>query len=121
MLRDAHVVLAWTMVLSNAVAGLWALAVHLRPAWQTPWLWRYTLVAQLTVFAQVTVGVVLMNVEDLDPPQFHVLYGFSAPIAVGIIYSYRQQLDEHRYLLYGLGGLFVMGLGIRAMFLDGGL
>ena len=39
-----------------------------------------------------------------------------APIlAVGIIYSYRAQLAPHRYLLYGLGGLFLMGLGIRAM------
>ena len=49
--------------------GREGLMEYLRPAWQTPWLWRYTLAAQLTVFAQVTVGVVLMNVEDLDPPQ----------------------------------------------------
>jgi hypothetical protein len=35
--------------------------------------------------------------------------------SVGIIYSYREQVAAHRYLLYGLGGLFLMGLGIRAM------
>ena len=35
--------------------------------------------------------------------------------SVGIIYSYRHQLAGRRYLLYGLGGLFLMGLGIRAM------
>ena len=34
---------------------------------------------------------------------------------MGIIYSYRQQMEKQRYLLYGLGSLFIMGLGIRAM------
>jgi hypothetical protein len=34
---------------------------------------------------------------------------------VAIIYSYRHQLEKYRYLLYGGGGLFLMGLGIRAM------
>jgi hypothetical protein len=34
---------------------------------------------------------------------------------VGILYSYRQQIRYRIYLLYGFGGLFVMGLGIRAM------
>ena len=33
---------------------------------------------------------------------------FVAIIAVGIIYSYRHQLRQRIYLLYGLGGLFVM-------------
>jgi hypothetical protein len=37
---------------------------------------------------------------------------------VAIIYSYRSQLRHRVYLLYGLGGLFVMGLGIRAMVLS---
>ena len=52
------------------------------------------------------------------PPVFYgwfVLMASVAIIAVGIIYSYRQQLRERIYLLYGLGGLFIMGLGIRAM------
>jgi hypothetical protein len=44
-----------------------------------------------------------------------MFYGFVAFIAVGILYSYRQQLRERVYLLYGFGGLFVMGLGIRAL------
>ena len=44
-----------------------------------------------------------------------MFYGFVAIIAVGIIYSYRQQMRHRLYLLYGLGGLFVMGLGIRAI------
>ena len=34
---------------------------------------------------------------------------------MAIIYSYRPQLRHRLYLLYGLGSLFLMGLGIRAM------
>ena len=44
-----------------------------------------------------------------------MFYGFVAIIAVAIIYSYRDQMQADRYLLYGFGGLFLMGLGIRAM------
>jgi hypothetical protein len=44
-----------------------------------------------------------------------MFYGFVAIIAVAIIYSYRIQMRHRLYLLYGLGSLFVMGLGIRAM------
>jgi hypothetical protein len=53
--------------------------------------------------------------QHIKAPQFHMFYGFVAIIAVGIIYSYRAQLRHRIYLLYGLGGLFVMGLGIRAL------
>jgi hypothetical protein len=44
-----------------------------------------------------------------------MFYGFLGIIAVGILYSYRPQVQQWRYLLYGFGGLFIMGLGIRAM------
>jgi hypothetical protein len=67
------------------------------------------------VFVQVALGVGLVAGQDIKAPQFHMFYGFVAIIAVGIIYSYRQQLRHRIYLLYGLGGLFVMGLGIRAL------
>ena len=47
--------------------------------------------------------------------QFHAFYGFVALATVGIIYSYRHQVAAHLYLLYGLGGLFLMGLALRAI------
>ena len=43
------------------------------------------------------------------------MYGFSAVIAVGILYSYRTSsfMRGKEYLLYGGGCLFIMGLGLR--------
>ena len=67
------------------------------------------------MFVQVGLGVALMSAEDVEPPDFHMLYGFAGIITVGIVYSYRDSMREKRYLLYGFGGLFLMGLGIRAM------
>ncbi|MBV9286165.1 MAG: hypothetical protein JO176_16205 [Acidimicrobiia bacterium] len=67
------------------------------------------------MFVQVGLGVGLVAGQHIKAPQFHMFYGFVAIIAVGIIYSYRAQLRHRLYLLYGLGGLFVMGLGIRAL------
>lgn len=67
------------------------------------------------MFIQVILGVILVNKYKLQFPKFHAFYGFVGIIAVAIVYSYRFQLKHRLYLLYGLGGLFIMGLGIRAM------
>lgn len=114
-LLDVHAWTAWVVVVSNALAGLWALAAHWLPAARRRSLWWFTVAAQLTIVAQVILGVLLVTTEDREAPQFHMFYGFVALASVGIIYSYRQQLAAHKYLLYGLGGLFLMGLAIRAM------
>jgi hypothetical protein len=114
-LHDAHVAVAWVVVVTNALAGLWALGAHWLPTLRRQQLWWFTLAAELTIVAQVILGVLLVTTEEREAPQFHMFYGFVALASVGIIYSYRQQLEPHKYLLYGLGGLFLMGLAIRAM------
>jgi hypothetical protein len=114
-LRDAHVVGAWVVVVGNAVAGLWAMGAHHWAGLRHPSLWWFTAVAEIAIAIDVVLGVILIAREDREAPQFHSFYGFVALASVGIIYSYRHQLAGRRYLLYGLGGLFLMGLGIRAM------
>lgn len=116
-LADLHDAGAWVVVVGNAVAGLWALAAHWRPALRGRALWGFTIVAQVAIFVQVALGVAHQNVDGVEPTDFHTLYGFATLFAVGIIYAYRAQVEEKVYLLYGLGGLFLMGMGIRAMVL----
>ena len=113
--HDAHVVVAWIVIVSNALAGLWALGAHWLPALRRRELWWFTIAAELTIVVEIVLGVLLVTREDREAPQFHMFYGFVALASVGIIYSYRQQLRRQVYLLYGLGGLFLMGLAIRAM------
>jgi hypothetical protein len=106
---------AWFVVVGNAIAGLWALGAHWRPGLRRRALWWLTVAAEVAIAVEVVLGVLLVTAEDREAPQFHMFYGFVALASVGIIYSYRQQLADRKYLLYGLGGLFLMGLGIRAM------
>jgi hypothetical protein len=102
---------------SNGLAGLWALVANWQPALRRRALWWFTVAAQVSIFVEVGFGVGLVSVDDYVAPEFHAFYGFIAIIAVGIIFSYRSQMQHRLYLLYGLGGLFVMGLAIRSMVL----
>lgn len=120
MLRDLHVSWAWVVIIGNALAGIWALSAHRVTQLRSRALWWFTGLVQFSVFVQVALGVALVNKHKIGFPQFHAFYGFVAIIAIAIIYSYRAQLKSRVYLLYGFGGLFLMGLGIRAMLVGQG-
>ena len=119
-LSALHEGFAWVLILGNGLAGVWSLGAHRFVALRTRALWWFTVFAETAVFVQVGLGVGMVAGQEIDAPQFHMFYGFVAIIAVGVIYSYRQQLKHRLYLLYGFGGLFVMGLGIRAMLVGTG-
>ena len=114
-LTNLHTSWAWVVIIGNALAGIWALSAHKVVALRSRALWWFTACTQLSVFIQVILGVIMVNRDKREFPQFHAFYGFVAIIAIAIIYSYRAQLKSRVYLLYGFGGLFLMGLAIRAM------
>ncbi len=115
LLRELHVASAWVVVIGNGVAGLWALGAHWLVALRVRALWWFVAAVQVAVFVQVAFGVAMVAGEEVEVDSLHMFYGFLAIVAVGIMYSYRDQLRHRLYLLYGLGGLFLMGLLIRAM------
>ncbi len=117
-LRGFHEGWAWVAVISNGVAGAWCLTGHWVRGFRSTAMWWFTAFAELAMFVEVGLGVGMVAGQGVEGPRFHMFYGFLALIAIAILYSYRQQVQNRLYLLYGLGGLFVMGLGIRAMFLD---
>jgi hypothetical protein len=114
-LLEVHTSWSWIMIIGNGLAGLWALVAHKNIALRSRALWWFTGIAQVAVFVQVVLGVAVVNRDKIEYPAFHAFYGFVAIIAIAIIYSYRAQLKSKMYFLYGFGGLFIMGLGIRAM------
>jgi len=118
-LTELHEALAWFLVLSNAAVGVWALAAQWLPAMRIKVIWWAVIVAELSTFAIAIVGVLIVNRYDIELDSFHALYGFSTIVAVGILHSYRGSpfVKDKVYLMYGLGSLFIMGLGIRAMYL----
>jgi predicted transporter len=105
------------VIIGNGFAGLWALGAQWKPALRTRALWWFTVFVEFAIFVQVALGVGMVAGQHREAPQFHMFYGFVAIIAVGIAYSYRQSewVRLHVYGFYGGVGLFLMGLGIRAM------
>ena len=118
MISQAHAWLAWTVVIGNGAAGLWALGAHAVDRLRRRELWAFVAVVQVLLFVQVALGTFLLSRVDGDAPQGHTLYGFLTLFAVAILYGYRVQLHHIRFLIYGFGSLFIMGLAIRAMLLD---
>lgn len=79
-------------------------------------MWLVAGLAQVSIAIQVMLGVAVQTSDGFDATSLHQFYGFIAFASVGIIYSYRQQLKEWEYLLYGGGHLFLMGLALRAFY-----
>ena len=114
-LLGIHMAWAWVVIIGNAMAGLWALGANWIPGLRTRALWWFTVAVESAVLVQVLLGVGLVAGQKIDAPKFHMFYGFVGFVTVGLLYSYREQMRHRLYLLYGFGGLFLMGLGIRAI------
>lgn len=114
-LYDVHVWFAWVTLGLNVGAGAWALAAHWRAELRSRAMWWLVLVAEAAIAVQVLLGSALVIFQDWNVPDFHAFYGYATLISVGIIYAYRSQLRARKYLLYGLGGLFLSGMIIRSM------
>lgn len=116
-LRDLHADWAWVVVISNGVVGLWSSAAHWVAPLRVRAMWWFVVAAELSIFAQVGMGVWLLSVHHVAAPAFHTFYGFVTLISVLILFAYRNQLRANLFLLYGVGSIFLMGLGLRAIVL----
>ena len=99
----------------NAIAGVIALvAWRWKPA-RGKYVWIVTIIAEAALMLQVLVGTILVASKDYVAPRFHMFYGFvrSSPSASRT--STVSQMRGRREMFYGLVGLFLMGLGIRAV------
>ena len=111
---DVHRVWAWVAISANGVAGAIGLVIWKRWEWRGRWYWWVTAAAQVAMLIQVLLGVIAVSDKSIVAPRFHMFYGFVAFVTIGLVYSYRSQMRGREELLYGLAGLFIMGLGLRA-------
>ena len=115
---DIHKDWGYVAIVLNAIAGLYALAAWRWKKLRGRPLWIVTIVAEVTILIQVLLGTILVAGDEAyrkAVPRFHMFYGFLIFLTIGLLYQYRSQMKGRVELLYGLGGLFVMGLGIRAV------
>jgi hypothetical protein len=117
VLFDIHKVWGYCAIVANFLAGVHLLGAWRWPRWRNRFVWWPTIIAEAMMMIQVFLGVLLVSVQHYEPPRFHMFYGFVAFITVGLLYSYKYVWKARGWmeLAYGLGGLFIMGLGIRAV------
>ena len=114
-LLDFHKVWGYVAIGANALVGVLALIAWRARAFRGRWLWIATIIAESAMMLQVVVGAILVASKDYTVVRFHMFYGFLAFLTVGLAYQFRNQMRGRREMLYGLAGLFLMGLGIRAV------
>lgn len=98
----------------SGVVGLWGVAMYRRATTPRVYLWAVA-IAIVSLLAQVTLGVLAMSLEDIDPGNQHVFYGVVIAVTFTFAYIYRAQFRKRPNLYYGLLLLFTMGLGIRGI------
>jgi hypothetical protein len=114
LIFDSHRVLGYAAIVANAIAGTSALVAWRVARLRGRWVWAVTIAAEVLILSQVVLGTVLVAAYDFEPPRIHMFYGFLVFVTVGLAYQYRDVLRGRTELLYGLVGLFIMGLAIRA-------
>ena len=87
LLLDLHDGWAWFVVIGNGLAGVWALAAHWFPRCARGRCGGSPPSSRSRSSSRSALGVALVNEEKIDPPQFHMFYGFVAFIAVALIYA----------------------------------
>ena len=111
----------YVAIVANALVGVAALGVrwyrrtHDLPRDRERPLWIATIVAEAALMLQVLVGTILVAAGNYKPVRFHMFYGFVAFLTVGLAYQYRRSMRGRLEMFYGLVGLFLMGVGIRAV------
>lgn len=118
-MRDAHLVTGWVLISVNALAGAWCLLAHRYARLRGRVLWGVVIAGQALAFVQAVIGAVLSQQDGVVLDDMHALYGFSAIVAAMILYAYRTSpfMRGKEHLLYGVGSLFIMGLGLRELVL----
>ncbi len=111
---ELHHFLGWVVAAVTFVAGCWALASNWVSGLAGRPMWLFVGFSQVLVVVQVTLGAWLLGAAGRTVNDLHAFYGFVAFASVAIIYSYRHSVKDPR-LLYGVGGLWLMGLALRTI------
>lgn len=114
-LFDFHRTWGYVAIVLNALAGIYALLAWKFRKLRSVWVLRSTIVAEAALIIQVAAGIILISSKEYTAPRFHIFYGYVAFITIGGVYTYRKAIRRKRELWLGLIGLFLMGVGIRAV------
>jgi hypothetical protein len=111
-----HDRLATTIIMFFLIAGLWGLIEFARGGQLGGNIAGALIIGQVLIVLQGALGMVLFLWGDRPESLVHLLYGFTAVLALPFVWSYvRDRAPRQGLLLYSLVALFIVGLAIRGM------
>ena len=92
-----------TLILANAVVGIWGLIAYRRDAPPGGWYVQALAIAQTAVIAQATLGLVLLSQGHRPGDKLHFAYGLIPLLAVAYPYALRGEDGRRNLLLFSAG------------------
>lgn len=114
-MAELHLPFVWAVVVLNGAAGLWVSTANWVETARRREMWWFVIATQVVTSLQVAFSMIVNRGDDPAVADFNPFYGALVLMSIGILFSYRQQVHEHLYLLYGLGSLWIMGLTLRTI------
>ena len=103
-------------MLYSLALGLYGLKIYFRKRAISSGFWGTLVLGELLYLAQVVVGLVMLFQSARPERSVHLLYGVLPVIVLPAAYAFTRGRDDHNAALsYGLIGLFLAGVAIRAM------
>lgn len=111
-----HAGLADTVRLFTLVVGVWALVNYVRREGLSASYWGALVIGELVLAAQAILGAILYVQGGRPPRIIHFLYGVLVLMVWPGIFAFTEGRDGRREALYyGIAGLFLFGLAMRAI------
>jgi hypothetical protein len=110
-----HGLFAWALVLYFVALALWGLFLAVRRLPITPAYGGALAIAVMLGVGQALIGLVLLVLGGRPRDDLHYLYGLSIIVALPLVQQLVANRKLSRPLVYGLAGLFTMGLALRAI------
>ncbi len=115
-LIDFHSALGRAVLLYSLAIGVYGLIIYFRRRTIPAGFWGTLALGEVLYLGQVAVGVALSLRVGFPQRSVHILYGVLPVIVLPAAYAFtRGRDDRNAALAYGLIGLFLAGVAIRAM------
>lgn len=121
IVQTLHTGFATVVLLYSLALGLWGLLLWLRGSNPSGGYLGALIIAEGVIILQGLIGLVLLVTGHRPHDALHYLYGVVAAITLPAAYFYGDGGRERRdSLIFGLAGLFLMGIAIRGIGTGGG-
>jgi hypothetical protein len=114
-LPEIHALLGRAFTLFALIVALWSLMLFLRR--QTPGgnFWGTLVIGELLALVQAALGLIQWLGGNMPARSIHFLYGILGLLVWPATFAFTRGRIERRHILFwGLAGLFLFGLTLRA-------